>query len=382
MPKCQAWCDARGSSTVTLFIAKPIMWNIEGYRRPSGVRIGSGYPHKHGFGHEEWNNAPALSFREDGVEMRAFHTERVGNAPVDDEAGSTFVFMYASHDGVQELVGVAGGATCLIDDEPRRRALAGRLRLDRLQTQAWAVPRVRELHGQDRTRFDAVWAEDLAWIPNWLCPADAFLWLDEPAPLDARAIRGTGKLLSMFGRHTNLDVAEAVAMLEAVPVARRDATWCRIRARIDAEASTAVGDDLDTLRRRRGLKPTERKRLIDARLGQGRFRRDVERLWGGACSVSGCAVREALRASHIKPWKPSDDRERLDGDNGLLLTADLDALFDRGLVSFADDGGMLVAERIGRSDRRLFRLPRPLRRPPTSAQRRYLADHRLRWTFD
>lgn len=365
-----------------LFIAKPIMWNTEGYQRPSGVKVNSGYPRKHGFGHEEWNNAGALSYREDGVAMRAFHTERVGNAPVADEAGQIFIFMYASHDGIQELVGVAGGATCLIDDEPRRQELAERLRLGRLRSTAWAVPRVRDLHDQSSARFGKVWERDLAWIPNWTCPADTFLWLEDPAPLDAEAIRGTSKLLTMFGRHTNLNADEASTMLDFVPARRRDATWRRIRTLIAAEGGHTVNEDLDDLRRRRDLKTTEKKMLIDARLGQGRFRRDVERLWGAGCSVSGCAMREALRASHIKPWKSSDDDERLDGENGLLLTADLDALFDKGLISFTDAGEMLVADRVGRKVRTLFRLPRPLLRRPTPGQRRYLADHRRRFALD
>jgi predicted restriction endonuclease len=97
--------------------------------------------------------------------------------------------------------------------------------------------------------------------------------------------------------------------------------------------------------------------------------------------VSGCSVREVLRASHIKPWKPSTDRERLDGHNGLLLTADLDALFDRGLISFDDDGEMLVSARLTEFDRKLFQLQRKLRKAPTKTQCRYLSDHRRRWAF-
>lgn len=365
-----------------LFIAKPIMWNTAGYRHPSGVRINSGYPSEHGFGHEEWNNATALAYREDGVAMRAFHTERVGNLPVDDESGSIFIFMYASHDGVQELVGVAGGATCFINDESARHHLTERLKLDRLRSQAWAVPRVRQLHGENSSQFDKIWQQDLSWIPNWICPAEAFLWLDHPARLDAKAIRGTSKLLTMFGRYTVLDEGEAAAIMGAVPAGQRNAIWRRIRSMIEADGGAPLTDDLNNLRGRRDIKPTEKKQLVDARLGQGRFRREVERLWGDACSVSGCTIREALRASHIKPWKPSSDIERLDRENGLLLTADLDALFDKGLISFANDGEMLIADRIGKNDRRLFRLPRSLRARPSSGQKVYLADHRSRWGFD
>jgi hypothetical protein len=46
---------------------------------------------------------------------------------------------------------------------------------------------------------------------------------------------------------------------------------------------------------------TTRKALIDARLGQGQFRADVEKLWNSACAVTGCGIAAVLRASHIKP---------------------------------------------------------------------------------
>lgn len=367
---------------MALFITKPIIWNTRGYRRPSGVRVNSGFPKQFGFGHEEWNASPALAFKEDGVAHRVFHTERVGNAPVADEAGNTFVFMYASHNGVQELVGVAGNATCLIDDEPQREHLASRLHLDRLGDQAWAVQRVRDLHDGKRARFDETWSTDLAWIPTWRCPADAFLWLDTPAQIDPRAVRGTGKLLTMFGRYTDIDRGEALRMLDVVPRNARTSAWHRIRAEIERDESASVAKDLGDLRKRSDLDKTTRKQLIDARLGQGRFRRDVELLWDGGCAVSGCTLSEALRASHIIAWKHSTDRQRLDCQNGLLLTADLDALFDRGLISFSDDGAMLLSPRLSNTDRKLFRLTRPLRKPITVEQRHHLADHRRRWAFE
>lgn len=367
---------------MTLIITKPIMWNLAGYRRPSGVRINSGFPHDHGFGHEEWNGSRVLAFRADGTEHRAFHTEGVGNSPVDEAAGSTIVFMYASHDGVQELVGVAGSATCLIRDEGQRADLAKRLGLYRLGAQAWAVPRVRELHRHDWTRFDEVWRADLTWIPNWRCPADAFLWLPQPAPIDPQAVRGTSKLLTMFGRHTEIGAAEGLRMMDVVPPTARTAAWHRIRSEIERAPADTVAEDVATIRRRGDLSKTSKKRLVDARLGQGRFRRDVEAIWDDVCAVSGCSVREALRASHILPWKHGTDRQRLDGENGLLLTANLDALFDGGLISFSDDGAMVVASRLGRGDRRLLCLPRPLRKTLSASQRRYLADHRRRWGLE
>lgn len=127
-----------------------------------------------------------------------------------------------------------------------------------------------------------------------------------------------------------------------------------------------------------GLPPTTRSALIEARLGQGRYRRQLLDKWTGACAVTGCTVQAALRASHCKPWRESDNAERLDPDNGLILVATLDALFDAGLITFADDGTMLVSHLLDPTEREMLGLPAPLRRAPTPKQARYLQHHRQR----
>jgi putative restriction endonuclease len=50
-----------------------------------------------------------------------------------------------------------------------------------------------------------------------------------------------------------------------------------------------------------------------------------------------------LRASHCKPWRDSNNEERLDGENGLLLTPTIDHLFDRGFISFENTGRLIVS---------------------------------------
>jgi hypothetical protein len=87
---------------------------------------------------------------------------------------------------------------------------------------------------------------------------------------------------------------------------------------------------------------TERESLILARRGQGLFRRRVAAI-ESQCRVTGVDRPEHLRASHCKPWRDSTNPERLDGDNGLLLTPSIDHLFDRGFISFASDGRLLVS---------------------------------------
>lgn len=121
---------------------------------------------------------------------------------------------------------------------------------------------------------------------------------------------------------------------------------------------------------------TTRAALVDARLGQGRFRRELLRRWGGACAVTGCAVAAILRASHCKPWRESNHSERLDSNNGLILSANLDALFDVGLISFQDDGTMIVAKALTHPERIALGIPSGLTRRPNSKLRGYLQFHR------
>lgn len=94
-----------------------------------------------------------------------------------------------------------------------------------------------------------------------------------------------------------------------------------------------------------GLGGTEVERLVRQRVGQQKFRAAMLDYWGSACAVTGVALPEVLRASHAKPSAEcASDAERLDVFNGLLLVANLDALFDRFLISFDNAGRMLVSQ--------------------------------------
>jgi len=97
----------------------------------------------------------------------------------------------------------------------------------------------------------------------------------------------------------------------------------------------------------RELPETTKKRVIESRLGQGYFRANLLSYWK-RCALTGCRALDILKASHIKPWRESTNPERLDRFNGLLLTPNLDALFDRGLMTFQDDGAILVSPDVDR----------------------------------
>jgi putative restriction endonuclease len=100
-----------------------------------------------------------------------------------------------------------------------------------------------------------------------------------------------------------------------------------------------------------GITRTEVERIVRQRVGQHKFREAMMDYWGGACAVTGVAIPEVLRASHAKPWAEcATDAERLDVFNGFLLSANLDALFDRFLISFDEQGLLLIAPALTGTD--------------------------------
>lgn len=87
---------------------------------------------------------------------------------------------------------------------------------------------------------------------------------------------------------------------------------------------------------------TTKDQLVKARRGQGIFKANV-RLNEKGCRITGVTDPAHLRASHIKPWRDSNDEEKLHGCNGLLLSPHIDHLFDKGMISFSDDGTILIS---------------------------------------
>lgn len=100
------------------------------------------------------------------------------------------------------------------------------------------------------------------------------------------------------------------------------------------------------------IRDTEVERLVRQRVGQQTLRQAMLNYWGNACAVTGITHAAVLRASHAKPWAECrSDAERLDVFNGFLLSANLDALFDRFLISFSPTGTLLVSPGISAPDR-------------------------------
>jgi hypothetical protein len=103
-------------------------------------------------------------------------------------------------------------------------------------------------------------------------------------------------------------------------------------------------DNLDAqVIERTDIGAVEQVRLLRSRRGQGVFKRNVM-LHENSCRVTRVADIRHLRASHIKPWSASNDKEKLSGSNGLLLSPHIDHLFDQGWISFGDKEEILVSK--------------------------------------
>jgi hypothetical protein len=121
---------------------------------------------------------------------------------------------------------------------------------------------------------------------------------------------------------------------------------------------------------------TEQEQIIITRLGQDNFRRNVIRIWG-SCSITGLQNITLLRASHIKPWKDSNNQERLNPFNGLLLIPNYDFLFDKGYITFENNGKLIISKQLDHYACKVFDLNADIRlRNIFSENKEYLDFHR------
>ena len=125
------------------------------------------------------------------------------------------------------------------------------------------------------------------------------------------------------------------------------------------------------------ISTTTRKAIIDARVGQGDFRSKVEKYWRKRCAVTGCVTLRLLRASHIRPWRNSDNTQRLDGFNGLLLSPNLDALFDSGFITFDASGSLVKSPSLPSRDAQALLPAKSVELSLDKRHQVYLEYHRL-----
>jgi hypothetical protein len=154
-------------------------------------------------------------------------------------------------------------------------------------------------------------------------------------------------------------------------------------AALAGTASDMIGDFIDatvtvSVLNEKNLSESVRKQLVLARRGQGDYRRRLK-LVEGKCRLTGVSDDRLLTASHMKPWsRCRTNKERLDGHNGLLLTPTADRLFDRGLLTFDDNGTPKWSSRLDNDQRSLLKFDETslIRKSFSKRHRQYLKYHR------
>ncbi len=144
----------------------------------------------------------------------------------------------------------------------------------------------------------------------------------------------------------------------------------------DFSTENVVLDDLRNIDEDSVATATLRLQLSNARIGQGAFRKRVLAM-EPACRITGIKTASLLIASHIKPWRESTDAERLDGANGLMLAPHVDLLFDRHLISFTDDGDLIISKKLDTAVLERWHIANSaISSPFHPRQKVYLAAHR------
>jgi hypothetical protein len=220
------------------------------------------------------------------------------------------------------------------------------------------------LHYRSTTAPDSIWIAGCSSRGPWLLSIEHSGVAAEIGALPNSPIAGPG--IVTFVVDTTAQLHAALDRVYKLAVSLPDAPLARFRAR------TARLPQI-----------TETERLVVQRIGQDIFRDALMDYWGSRCPVTGITEPALLRASHIVPWAECGDEQRLDVHNGLLLSALWDAAFDKGLVSFTDDGRPLISPRLSDAARKALGVSQASQiHGLREVHRLNLAKHRARFKYD
>jgi len=174
----------------------------------------------------------------------------------------------------------------------------------------------------------------------------------------------------------NIDYVDDTSNLELFEIY----TWKPEKIGAASKVSSSKKGEVSIERKRRYIAPTEteRKGLVTSRVGQGYYRQLIREKWLYTCPVTNSKIVDILISSHIVPWSQSNHEERLDVNNGILLSPNVDALFDKHLISFTNDGELLISKKISLTDLENLGIPSNIKIPINKEMIPYLERHRIK----
>jgi hypothetical protein len=214
-----------------------------------------------------------------------------------------------------------------------------------VQSYCWECPKPLEF-GQAGQNWENVgWKVKVKFseIGNNVRPKDHMDVLRYVLPVKYSPLQPNGNgLQSVYLAEIPQPMAEVIIGLIGGQAAALAATAMNISPVISDDIEHWERKLVDQLEHDISVPETDRLAIIRARKGQGLFKDRVSKL-ENKCRITGVSNPVHLIASHCKPWRDATNEERLDGENGLLLTPSIDHLFDRGFIGFEDNGRLIIS---------------------------------------
>lgn len=122
----------------------------------------------------------------------------------------------------------------------------------------------------------------------------------------------------------------------------------------------------------------EKPILTKARKGHHKFTKKGGELWDNTCAVTGIKFKLSLVHSHIKSWVDSVGLEKIDSNNCIVLESRYDKLFDGHIISFEDNGTILISNLLPIEEQIKYGLniTQKLSKPLTEKAKEYMLYHR------
>ena len=124
---------------------------------------------------------------------------------------------------------------------------------------------------------------------------------------------------------------------------------------------------------------SEKEALVKVRVNQSKFRERLLDKYNRKCCLCDADFEPTLIASHIKPWAESDENEKVKNDNGLLLCPNHDRLFDRGYISFDDEGKIIISKMITKRNQDLLNISESMKIQISGEMATFLKWHREKY---
>lgn len=140
---------------------------------------------------------------------------------------------------------------------------------------------------------------------------------------------------------------------------------------------TIIREEEQIIQNSKEIPATEKLNLTVSRVGQGDFRKNLlNNSLVNFCPLTEVSRQDILIASHIKPWSVSNNKERLDINNGLLLTPTFDKLFDKGLITFNEKKELKISSYLDDDTRNKLNISeKVIPNLPIKGREKYLKYH-------